>query len=350
MLSIDSCTLAIPRDMVDIVDPSYFRTITDSTGVIILQQAKALNYFGLNSITVEYKIIRILISAKILGNDYMQGINIHTIETVITLINKSNIIKLKTVDPKDFEVHHCDVVANYRIEEGERLTDYFYALNLIHNPKYTTTPYKSNNILNGVSFNTKSKKGYFNCYDKYREMHLSKNRGFVQLLGENKVYSDCYNVIRIECRMSSFTKIRTEFASTTNTLSNILNSTANPLDATFSGILAGRVNGNNLKTIANMNSIQDFKDMCISYGINAMIKKEYNNNPDDFANRVIPSLTKDVKASSNKSRVKKACRQLIQNAIQTAVNQLNFSPSQYIDKIGAFLNYTYNYSIKAITN
>ncbi|MEN9391606.1 MAG: hypothetical protein RL017_904, partial [Pseudomonadota bacterium] len=133
MNSFDTITLAISKDYVDIVNPSYFHTTTNSDGVIVGKKSLKLNYTGLNVIKIEKNVCRITISAKILGANYVQGININTIDMVFEMINKSNIIKLKTFELAHYQIHYCDVVINYRINDGENLEDYFYSLSMINN-------------------------------------------------------------------------------------------------------------------------------------------------------------------------------------------------------------------------
>lgn len=159
-------------------------------------------------------------SAKVLRDQYYEGINLNTWERVIQGYNDTGLIKLDPVDVlNNAKLLSVDVSANMVMDQEP--WQYITAMNMIKvNEKYKVEPWKNQGKnVNGISFrgNQRSFKERLIFYDKEKELNNTK---------ELRQYSDQYkNVLRAEMNFTEFRRIRHYYEK--NTLQAVLNSKVN---------------------------------------------------------------------------------------------------------------------------
>jgi hypothetical protein len=162
-------------------------------------------------------------SAKILKNEYIEGINKNTIERVIQEINNTGIIQLNSerfIHSSDFL--SCDVTDNILMNDAE----IFKKLGKIPlQNKYEITPYntKSNE---GIVFKGKQKsfKERMIFYNKLVELMCSPtNKDFRGIISPSTI-AQFKGIVRVENNLTSFKKIREYLNIPNQKLINVLNS------------------------------------------------------------------------------------------------------------------------------
>lgn len=335
MITLDSITIAINIDLVDVLSNKFTNT-TDPDGVITNQLYKP-DIIGFNKIEIKSDIVRFDISSKILLDRYKLGININTIELVFDAIDATGIIKFKSRSLLDFKVHKCDFVANFYVDKPQ--ANYYNALNSICNSNYNNQIYQ-NSSLTGISYtsNNQSKdKNYLKFYDKQEELYRSSNKGFMNLT--NWMLLDQFsNVIRIELRANSFKQIRDFAAIKDNNLHDLLFSDENPIYKVFCQIIGSSIQHNCM--ISDLTNVGNSKDLHKNLEfIGCKYLLENSNNDINYLLSVIrQGLKSNEMHKSNTSRVLKNFSQLCSNVIQSQFLSENKSnASEYIDEIKNFL-------------
>ena len=335
MISVDSITIAVPLELVDIVSTNFFST-TAPDGRLIKKVAKP-ECIGINIIEVKSDIVRFDVSAKILLDQYSSGININTIERVFDMLNKTNIIKLNSNDLSDYKVHKCDFVANFITNKPHQ--DYYNALNIIYNPRYRNAMYEKI-CKTGFAFigqQTGSNK-YMKFYDKWKELHQSYNKRFVETVGMHNLVNYFEDAIRIEFRAITHQQIRTYSGIDSNSLHSLLLSNDNPLYKIFCEILRGNsIKNNQLQLLGNISTIKNVEDVIQQFGSIVWLNM-FGNDTGRALSPIKQVLKATVPHTSNRSRKLKAYRDLFQNnlghgALECDSNYIN----DHITEIGEFL-------------
>lgn len=189
---------------------------------------------GLKSIDVNPGANKVVIetSAKILKDNYLNGINLNTIDQVIDTINSTGLTDIKKSGIDQAQVLSCDTTQNIQWNDKTSFSDLIHSIQLCSvNPKY------SNDLFNertnkGLVFtgNQKSVKVRMIIYHKYTELtHKKDNKTFLEsCMNPNKVIDQAQGIIRVEQNNTSFKSIRTRLGITDNSLMSVLKSVANP--------------------------------------------------------------------------------------------------------------------------
>ena len=223
MVRLDSVKILLPNEVINTlsdygqINKGMFNDKINKDNVVFSK----IQFRGLNKIVVDYvsNETTLEVSAKILKQNYIEGINKNTIVEVIENINETNLINFDTnkfIDSATFL--RLDVTDNVKIP-GDNTQLYKTLANIPLAQKYHTTFYKRKNNL-GVVWKGEqtSKKDRFICYDKTKELmrELSLNTTDYK----NKVINDFKDVNRFEQNLVSFKAIREYYK--TNNLKDVL--------------------------------------------------------------------------------------------------------------------------------
>ena len=180
---------------------------------------------GLNRISIDKlsNTTTIEVSAKILKQNYIEGINKNTINEVIDNINSHNIVKFNTNNLIDnATLLRMDITDNVKIKLLDR-TILYKTLSTIPLPKIIQTTLNNTKQNLGVTWKgtQKSLKDRMICYDK--AIHLKfKDKSLHKTDYCNKVMNDFKDVARFEQNLTALDKIRGYYK--TNNLKDVLTS------------------------------------------------------------------------------------------------------------------------------
>ena len=334
MLSIDSCILAVPSDMVDINMKYFESTTTSPYGEVISMYSKP-DIFGFHKVEVFWG-VRLHLSSKILLEQYGYGININTIQRVFDVINTSKCIKLKTNELSDFKVHSCDFVANFKTDKPH--TNYYQSLNLVNNPRYRNMHYADKNSQGFAFIGKQQKNKYFNFYDKEKELQRTKNREFVKAVGRSTLLEDFKNVIRIEFRAITHKQIRDSCQTPNIQLDHILNSEHSPLYTIYCEIIGNsKIPLDCVLFPENIKKKKDIGEFLYNLGCQCWLN-QHNGSIQQALIPINNALRLTEKHNQSTSRESKKYSLKFQ---AIASSQLNFNsnpnPNEYIDEIRNFL-------------
>ena len=225
MVNLDTISLKFDTENIQDINMSKFNRVMTTEGVngeIINDVRKCSTknkILGINNIEVRKEFGKIDLSAKILGKDYYNLVNINTIDRVISNINKSGLIKLSADLPDKAEVLRCDVTNNLGVQN--EVSKYVNSLQIYsYNDKYKMQSYRDQSIV--FTRNVKSYKERQIWYDKFPELQRDKELTKVIRLDDFK------NCLRVESNLTSFESIRKSFDVKDRFLVDILNSKSNP--------------------------------------------------------------------------------------------------------------------------
>ena len=236
MLSIDSNKILIPFDCLDAFNSdAFFNKPIIKAGQTLHSKYTINNPIpGLKSIEVNPGANKVIIetSAKILSDNYLQGINLNTLSQYFDTINSTDLIHIKGANINQAQLLLADTTQNIAWNEKTSFSDLIHSIQLCSvNPKY------SNNLFNernnkGLVFTGSQKtiKCRMIIYDKYTELTAKKdNKAFLQQCNNpNKLLNQAKGIIRVEQNNTSFRAIRTRLKVSDNNILSVLNSKENP--------------------------------------------------------------------------------------------------------------------------
>jgi hypothetical protein len=233
MIRIDTLKLEIPQEAVRGINSLAFRRsdISDLQSGQIETFYKAKNDFlpvGCSEVKCkeggEYQV---RISAKTLGQKYLEGINTNTIEQALSSI--SDVIDIDTQKLIDYnpKVYLFDVTDNISLESlGGSKRDVINSLMAVKsNDRFLPYIYDSKHQLAVEFRGTQQEKNRLICYDKYLDLKRSKNKEFRESLPNPVLmFTQAQNTIRIESNTTTLKSARDRLSIPDNNLVTILNS------------------------------------------------------------------------------------------------------------------------------
>lgn len=179
---------------------------------------------GIKRITIDETRRRVILegSAKVLQEQYREGITLNTFERMIDGYNRTDIIRLDPVEVlKSGELFTADISKNMTMDEP--IPEYVSALHRLRcNNRYQVDQYKNDGrSVNGIVF--KGKQRSFNerliFYDKQKDVARDKDKEFRKYAGD---YS---SVLRSETNLNQVRRIKKYFGS--NRLEDVFGSPVN---------------------------------------------------------------------------------------------------------------------------
>ena len=235
MVAIDSYKMSFDIGIIKDVDFSRFDRQINLSGttaedeLLNVEKAKQDKYFcvnpgyGIKRIEVNETTNKVILqgSAKVLKDQYYEGINLNTWERVIQGYNDTGYIKLDPGDVmKNAELFSVDVSANMVMDREP--WEYIRAMKMLKvNERYEVKDYQNpgSKTVNGITFkgSQRSFKERQIFYDK--EKDVSREKELRQYIGKYK------NVLRVEMNLQQLRRIRYYYEK--NTLQDVLNSQTN---------------------------------------------------------------------------------------------------------------------------
>jgi hypothetical protein len=298
---IDSCTMQFPFDVCHafnldgmIHSPKYKggELISD----IHTASSDSLP-MGVNQINVDMlnQYIKIQVSAKGLGDNYLDGINQNTFAQIINQVNLSGMIDLDEYASFEYgkfmnvdTTHNIDMGGYNNDLVGNWNSIYPHLSNAVNNPHFRPVVYthKSNK---GVTFmgDQKNEKNRLIAYCKIVELQTAKNRDFMRSLSNPmQMLNNVKNILRVEGNHTSFKSIKARMQVSDIGIKNILTNGRNP-NVWMLDKITQPDKENQLILLLDMYStdIYSFKEVLELEGIKSIIRKaDYN--PKTIANIV----------------------------------------------------------------
>lgn len=213
-MNLDTVNLLIPNtDCIKLVNDDYLiNSVKTDRGRVIsdqLQIKPECKVTGLKNI-IHDKLsgeTKIELSAKILRENYSDGISENSIENVVHNLNGNNAICFhpdKFID--DAIVLRCDVTDNLIVSRD--IAEYISALSLYRiNNKYTVDQYRRESIV--FRNNAKSYRERMILYDKMSDVVNDKD--MYPILARGNRIKDFKNVLRVESNHATFKQMRELF-------------------------------------------------------------------------------------------------------------------------------------------
>jgi len=215
MVRLDSIKILVPNEVINSYGSSFIRTPSiDSNGLILTDKMSLNNtgVLGFKSVITDHKnhSSTFELSAKILGSDYIDGINQNTIQKAIETINKTNHVNINVNRFLDkAEVLRCDVTDNIRPDISNE-TFYKTLASLPIAKKYHTDLYNTKRNL-GVVYkgSQKTVRDRIIFYDK--TLDIVRDKEFRNSPHAHKLYNDFKGVVRVESNHSQFKALNKHF-------------------------------------------------------------------------------------------------------------------------------------------
>jgi hypothetical protein len=231
MLKLDLIKFIAPIDC--ITNLRHFKVQYDTdTKLITKEEYKSKSPFSLH-IKLDHanKQLVIEFTAKILKDNYYQLINKTNFKECLAIINDLLICDLN-ID----RICNEGVVVKIHVTEDATYAEDFFALtktakNEIANyNKYKTNLLKNGNFIIEKNVITKQKKKRLTIYQKFREMQLSHNKGFLDSVEDtDKLLQRFRDKVRFELILTSQEQIRKSLFISNTDILTVLNSEATPI-------------------------------------------------------------------------------------------------------------------------
>lgn len=235
MVRLDTFKVEIPRQAVldmnrdAFIEKSDRDMANDAVTSMVVAKSKSLpigvsrlNYKPGASYQVEF-------SAKVLGQDYLDGININNwfrFADALSDVMKVDVNRMWDENPRVLKCDTTDNIPMTLLDCTKR--DVCYSLrDAKMNDRFTTKKYESRKKL-GVEFHgDQDEKNRIIVYDKHLDLLKRANRDFMRSLPDpGKMLKDAEGVIRFETNHTDFRNIRKRFNVEDTTLQSVLSSQA----------------------------------------------------------------------------------------------------------------------------
>ena len=308
MIRLDSCKFLTDFEVIEDIKLQHFDSEIRMNGTSqILKQKRVLSsdykVIGLKNIEVTTNNLLIELSAKILKENYYEGINKNTVSQMVDNINGCKSIKLNTNKFLDSaKVLRCDVTDNLKVKNN--VNDYLSLLNTYKvNSDYLVSFY-NRKAGSSIVFdrNVKSYKERLTLYDKEKEIYRDKE--LIKLF-DQEALNRFNNVLRCEQNIVSFSKIREKLHINSIDLKDVLNSKELVNYNTFTNI----TKENKALTLFNSYKDKDLHYIIRLYGmrfiielyeydfslIKQLIREHYNGNACSYWYKNFAILMREMK-------------------------------------------------------
>jgi hypothetical protein len=242
-MRIDSNTIQVPCDAVNFIDysnPYLIHNRPTKNGEVIkdayIVSSKDLPV-GVSGLTIDNirQQISINTSAKLLNNQYLDGINTNTYAQWIDSINGLGLIdidKYKTFEQGIFQkidtTNNIDLSSLYNLDnQWNEVLGYLEVAKL--NERFSIDDYYSKHN-QGIAYRGNQKeKNRLIMYRKYLDLLKSDNKGFLNSINRPVEFlNSTKNILRVESNHTTFKAIRTRLNINSNTIQDVLTNGVNP--------------------------------------------------------------------------------------------------------------------------
>jgi hypothetical protein len=265
MNRLDSIKLVLPSESL-ILNPYFFENRVGK----FEQPYKALRddskLIGLKDIRSSNDTTTIELSSKILGRDYLFGINKNTTEKLYSNLTDSRIISLSFDSFLSANLVSTDFSTLIPLEDGSKtIKDLsFLALPNHHKNTYKT---KRNEGLT-ISGNQSTFKERMIIYNKYKDLQKASNKDFLASLGHKWVEDSFKGLYRLETNVTDKKTLRRYLCSDKTTLASVLQSKEPVLKKVFQKIVRNGLNpmmNVTQETLAKEIKIRGLKDAITNF-------------------------------------------------------------------------------------
>ncbi len=278
---VDSMDISIPSDLVTITNQDKFQRQSVLHGELLAESFSGNRFPGLNGITVGYSTgnnTLVKVSAKLMGNDYSEGINKNNIEKAFDTIKKFGSIDFNNDEVyNSAQVRSVDVFKNVKVNPEYGVSRYVDALKTRAIPPNRidkTAKWGKKSVV--WKRNVSSYKERMIAYDKVMELMKYKNKDFLMLHDKAKIMADYENVLRFETNTGSkgaLKKIRERFNTQDNNLSSVLESESNVLWSIYERMVSEENNGQlNIWDNHDTSQFQSWSDAKDEIGLRTIIE------------------------------------------------------------------------------
>lgn len=240
MIRLDSCTIQTENlDALKYVDwDSFTHNQKTERGKIISNKYELKTPMpGINNITIDERNqkLRLQFSAKVLLDNYFQGINKNTIHNAIDNINQLGIIDVdvnKVIDNGNFQnIDNTNNVDMGWYDMQSRWKEFLTSMSIAkNNDLFKIHTYdKSNN--KGIEYRGTqiTKKNRFEMYHKFTELKTPKNTQFLAACSNPyALLNSSKNILRIESNTTNFSTIKERCKTTSTNVNEVLNGMGMP--------------------------------------------------------------------------------------------------------------------------
>jgi hypothetical protein len=304
---IDSCTMQFPFDVCEGFSLEQMihipKTLDNDVISNIYQAPKNKLPIGIGSIKVDWKnqLIQIDASAKVLLDNYFDGITINTFAQVIETINSTGYVlldlercynqgkflKIDTTNNIHMGGYDNDLVGNWN-------SIYPHILNGINNPHFIGKPYYRNDN-KGVTIigDQKVEKNRLIAYCKKVELQTAKNRDFMRSLSSPMLMlNNAKDILRVEGNHTSFKSIKSRMQISDTQIKSVLSQGKNPNVWMLDKITQpDKVNQLNLWLEQYPQSEYSFSELLRYEGIKGLIRKA------NYCEATIKNIVKSYKCN-----------------------------------------------------
>jgi len=240
---LDSCTMQFPFDVCEgfsLDDMVHSPKFQNGNQISNMYTAASTSLpIGIKSIKVDMlnQYINIDVSAKILLDNYLDGITINTFAQVIETINSTNYVlldlegcynhgrflKIDTTNNIHMSGYNHDLVGNWGVISPQ-------LVNAINNNHFYPKVYAASTN-KGITFmgDQQVEKNRLIAYVKIIELQTAKNRDFMRSLSNPLLmYNNAKDVLRIECNHTSFKSIKSRMQIGDVFIKSVLSQGKNP--------------------------------------------------------------------------------------------------------------------------
>jgi hypothetical protein len=233
MVRFDTMTIAIPTDSIRGVRRESFveNQQTDlQTGLVVTTQQAKNDHLPIGVSKIQYKEGRdylATISAKTLGQDYLEGINLNNWDKAIESISPILDIDINSLWEANPIIHRCDNTDNIFLSDighsKNEICRSLYSAN--RNERFIPKWYESKRKLGVEFFGTQQEKNRLIVYDKKLDLLKHQNKDFIKSIPNPvKMFNDAERTLRFETNHTSFRSMKNRFDVSKNHLQEMLNS------------------------------------------------------------------------------------------------------------------------------
>jgi hypothetical protein len=259
----------------DAIDYDRFNITQDGTGVI--KQCRLMHqYMPIGMKTFAYvpgSHIEMEFSAKILGKDYYDGINLDTIDKVCNVLSTASEVDISAASLlNNSVVRKFDNTFNMKFDEP--IGEYIKALEYgaIGGSKFNIREYGDESV---VFEKQTIQKQRLLFYNKSVELQLPDNKAFRKLIGEDAILQ-FDGILRAELNVAQYRKLRDHYTTKKQggvSLNEILICKENVIEKNFANFVNIRESKNLLFTIDEMDNQLSFRDIAEKEFIKTLMNK-----------------------------------------------------------------------------
>lgn len=265
MNRLDSTKLVLPSESL-VLNPYFFENRVGK----FEQPYKALRddskLIGLKDIRSSNDTTTIEVSSKILGRDYLYGINKNTSEKLYSTLTDSRIISLSFDSFISANLVSADFSTLIPLQDGSKTIKDLSFLALPNHHKNTYKTRRNEGLT--ISGNQSTFKERMIIYNKYLDLQKASNKDFLASLGHKWVEDSFKDLYRLETNVTDKKTLRKYLCSDKITLASVLQSKEQILKKVFQKIVR---NGSNpmmnvtQETLAKEIKIRGLKDAITNF-------------------------------------------------------------------------------------